>query len=207
MLCGVFNLGSLNLPPLSLNTLRDHLRINPDANRQAMAYRIAMIVEHLHSDVHSQVLVHGNINMDDVCIAGDTVLLAGLAHCGIEPVIAQPSSPGGCYYAPPGYITSLAPELVTNVRRTRQTDVYAFGMLVFEMYAGHAPFANLRPGEPLRASAMAQLGVGKRPQRSDITRLDFTDRMWELVTACWAQDPAARPSMANVCARLAAAGV
>ncbi|EJD51661.1 hypothetical protein AURDEDRAFT_159398 [Auricularia subglabra TFB-10046 SS5] len=189
--------------PASARTLRHHLAHNPGANLREIAYRVAKIVKHLHSCDDSQALVHGNINMDEIFLFGDAVLLTGFEHCGLNPVLCQDSpSPTEDLRDPPaGNITSLAPELIEKGRRTTQTDVYAFGMLVFEMYAGSGPFASINPRDPHRISAMVKLMTGKRPLRPENAHPEFTDGLWKLVTDCWEHDPAARPCMTNISVR------
>ncbi|EJD37928.1 hypothetical protein AURDEDRAFT_116667 [Auricularia subglabra TFB-10046 SS5] len=94
----------------------------------------------------------------------------------------------------------MAPELMRDEpeQRGTQTDVFAFGMLIFEVYSGREPFDHLA-----RRSAAVQLAMGRRPARTEISHGDFTLAMWHLVTACWAQDPSERPNMARVAAQLA----
>lgn len=99
---------------------------------------------------------------------------------------------------PRGRFTYIAPELLNEgSTRSCASDVFAFAVLAWEMYAGRPPF-------PERTAVMAILALskGERPQRAAMPRADFSDALWVLVTACWSQAPAARPGMSTVLARL-----
>ncbi|EJD51618.1 kinase-like protein [Auricularia subglabra TFB-10046 SS5] len=185
---------------LGCTSLREWISSHPEEDRRAALRCVVALLQFLHS----MGLVHGDLNTTNIFVHDNRVVLADLKHCGMGPVPACASgTEPGTYYAPPGLVLSMAPELVTGVMRTTETDVYAFGMLIFELYAGHGAFSELRPYDRSRVSAMVQLCNGKRPTREEILRPDFTDELWALTTECWAQEPSARPTMDEVCARIA----
>lgn len=114
---------------------------------------------------------------------------------------------GLCKIVPPGHIASLtnfqgerqgkypylAPELhEAGVVRSTATDVFAFAILVWEVYTGTPPFPNLGGGA---ISSMVRLSRGDRPRRSEVLDASFSGTLWRLVSGCWAQDPSARPTM------------
>ncbi|MET0627181.1 MAG: protein kinase [Acidimicrobiia bacterium] len=80
----------------------------------------------------------------------------------------------------------LAPEQVNGRTADARTDVYALGLLLFEMSTGHPPFG----GDTDIATAMARLTTSPpsiRAERPDVPRgLD------DLVHRCLARDPAQR---------------
>ncbi|WIA31103.1 hypothetical protein OEZ86_001129 [Tetradesmus obliquus] len=88
-----------------------------------------------------------------------------------------------------GTITHLAPErFETGSRLTPAVDIYAFGMLMFEAYTRHRPFANLHPAGILQAVAR-----GSRPEFPPGTPPPYQ----ALAEACWAQQSEQRPT-ANI---------
>jgi hypothetical protein len=68
------------------------------------------------------------------------------------------------------------------------------------MITGHAPFYELNAMQ-----AMMKIAQGHRPSRpldsGKISRV-MTDGLWELLDACWKQQPESRPSMSTVLRRL-----
>ncbi|KAL0960267.1 hypothetical protein HGRIS_011895 [Hohenbuehelia grisea] len=92
----------------------------------------------------------------------------------------------------------LAPEQfsLTSAAATFESDVFAFGMLGYELYSGHPPFYEHR--NPMMA-ALEVVG-GKRPGRP----VQMPDAVWTLIEECWQQDAGSRPAIGGVYARLAA---
>ncbi|EJD51648.1 kinase-like protein [Auricularia subglabra TFB-10046 SS5] len=184
---------------VSLSDLREWANQHPEEDHTVLLRRVAVLLQFLHS-VN---FVHGDLHATNIHLRGEMLSFVDMKYCGIEPVPAWPSGMTRRLYAPPGHLPSMAPELVRDELRTAKTDVYAFGMLIFELYAGHSAFSEVRPKDHLRVSAMARLCNSERPGRETIDRADFTDGLWELMTDCWAQDPSARPTMEEIYARLA----
>lgn len=92
----------------------------------------------------------------------------------------------------------MSPELVDptepgqlRVRPTRESDCYAFGMVVYEVLSGQAPFA--------RYSGFIVTRVvleGGRPDKPEgVPGGWFPDTIWELLGCCWEHQPANRPNL------------
>mmetsp|Transcript_21824 Transcript_21824/g.35001 ORF Transcript_21824/g.35001 Transcript_21824/m.35001 type:complete len:461 (-) Transcript_21824:15-1397(-) len=93
----------------------------------------------------------------------------------------------------------MAPEVRAGRAYGAPCDVYSFGMLLWEVFAGKVPLGGLRAAVRRRLPGRAN-GPRLRP------RVDpaWGDGVGALLAACWAQEPAARPGFAEVAARLAA---
>ena len=83
--------------------------------------------------------------------------------------------------------------------RTKSSDCYALGMVIYEVLSGHIPFYQY---ESLVAAWKVVKGERPgRPQRLDgATR--FTDDIWKVLGLCWAPLPQDRPSAKDVLKRL-----
>jgi serine/threonine protein kinase len=92
----------------------------------------------------------------------------------------------------------MSPELLypekfglTEKRPTVKSDIYALGMVVYEVLSGRVPFAAYRDPE-----VVSKVLDGKRPERprGDAGK-PFTDDIWEVLECCWEQQPKDRPSV------------
>ena len=95
----------------------------------------------------------------------------------------------------------MSPELLTSDqsgpnsgRLTKQSDCYAFGMVIYEVLSGRVPFSQLKHYTVIR-----KVMDGERPERPrGAEGALFTDELWHMVTQCWATQPESRPSVAAV---------
>lgn len=148
--------------------------------------------------VHQQGVVHRGIDPDAVLIveeAGDPHRvkvqdfgLAHLASVGDGPMITQQGERLGAFeYMAPEYIE----EEVLDVR----TDLYALGVMLFEMLSGQPPFVG-RAGEVMRKH------VYEAPWApSDLAEQPVPAWLDRLILALLAKNPAERPASGEVVAR------
>ncbi|EJD44358.1 kinase-like protein [Auricularia subglabra TFB-10046 SS5] len=182
-------------------TLRVYLDKYPQTDRLWLLLGVACALHYLHT--RQNPIIHGDLYIDNVLVASGG--LAKLSDFGMSTIVSPddpnlPTLPGG----PADYLLARAayeaPERHGDPHAPRSfaTDVFAFGMLVFHVYAGRRPFADL----PNDAAVIVEIFKGQRPERSEITRGDFPDALWELIQECWSQNPEDRPRMRDVRSRL-----
>ena len=102
----------------------------------------------------------------------------------------------------------MAPELLApekfgkkNCRPTQPADIYAFGMVIYEILTGRNPFYDQTYGQ--HQFTVSVLG-GKRPTKpEDMKTIGFGSGTWELVEECWKEEPTERPTTEQVIAHLA----
>ena len=79
-------------------------------------------------------------------------------------------------------------------RHTERSDCYAFGMVMYEVLSGRAPFS--------RDHGYAIIGGiinGKRPERPRGEKgMWFTDDIWSSLEHCWKPNPGDRPNIKEV---------
>ena len=95
----------------------------------------------------------------------------------------------------------MSPELLdpakfglTDGCSTKESDCYAFGMVIYEVLSGRSPFPSCGAG-----TVIMKVLDGERPMRlqgAEGTR--FTDAIWEMLERCWKPRPQDRPSVEAV---------
>ncbi len=121
-------------------TLRSRLETGPLAVRTAIEYAV-QIAEGLGA-AHDRGIVHCDLKPENVFLTGDgrvKILDFGLARrdATLTDKDTQELTSPGVVMGSPGYI---APERLTGQPATAQTDIFALGVLLYEMLAGSNPF-------------------------------------------------------------------
>ena len=144
--------------------------------------KIAVQVARALSFIHSQKIIHRDIKPENVHINSAGVVK--LMDFGIAKTEGLQMTRAGFVLGTPYY---MAPEQVTGCNVTEQVDVYAFGILLFELLTGVKPITGDTVerifyhilNEPLVLEPLHQAGV---PQA-----------VCDLVATCTAKSPAERP--------------
>ncbi|KAG6824352.1 hypothetical protein H0H92_007118 [Tricholoma furcatifolium] len=121
-----------------------------------------------------------------------------IADFGLASIL--PSSGGTLMYKAPEILDSEA-------YNTKETDIYAFGCVAYEVFAGKPPFANLRPHLIVR-----KVMDGHRPERPSAASPSWnvwglTEDVWTLIERCWHADPDSRPAIDELQQEIAASGI
>ena len=79
-------------------------------------------------------------------------------------------------------------------RRTKRSDCYALGMVIYEVLSGQVPF----PRCSVYAVVM-KVSAGERPERPQGTERNwFIESVWRMLERCWAPKRDDRPSIGDV---------
>ncbi|HET9693770.1 MAG TPA: protein kinase, partial [Steroidobacteraceae bacterium] len=136
--------------------------------------RLLPVVDAL-AQVHDAGWVHGDVKSANVLLDADG--LARLADFGSARRIGETAATGASPY-------SVSPERLDGAAAAAADDVYAFGVLLYELVSGHPPFyPDLTPAR-VREETPAPLAG--RPSPPEALRA--------LVARCLAKDPGARPA-------------
>jgi len=95
----------------------------------------------------------------------------------------------------------MSPELfdperfgVEDSRRTKSSDCYALGMVVYEVLSGQVPFLRCN-----KYVAIGKVLKGERPGRPQgAEKKWFIDDVWSMLGRCWEPKPGDRPSIEGV---------
>ncbi|KAG6827258.1 hypothetical protein H0H92_012595 [Tricholoma furcatifolium] len=203
---GIYRLGDVHkrlclVSPWMFNgNVYDFLKSRPGYNRTTLVFGVASGMQYLHDNG----VVHGDLKCLNILVTDYEQ--ACLADFGLSYVTDATGLRGQALssnHADVGTAGFEAPELVEsdeNVRRTEASDVYAFGMVCYEMFSALRPFGKVKP-----VAVVTKIMAGQQPSRPSgpgILERGLTDEMWAIMKSCWSRHPAQRPTAAEIVTRL-----
>ncbi len=162
-------------------------RICPEA-----ALLVMQPVAHAVAALHAGGYIHRDLKPENAIAAPDgtiTVIDLGLAW---RDGMTRHTDTGAAV----GSVGYMAPEQIEGRAIDAKADVWALGVMIYEMIAGKRPFARPRPAEEAAAALL-----GTCPKLTAADRRAGED-LGELIGRCFALDPAARPTAAELAAAL-----
>ena len=169
----------LSMELLEGETLSEHLRRKGALPIQE-ARPIAIAVIDALVAAHAAGIVHGDLKPNNVMLVGEgaarrpVVMDFGLAHTAQE---------GGIPAGAPGY---MAPEQFSGTETTPATDIYALGVMLYEMMTGRHPFPGLHSFEQAAQAART------RPENPRSVAPDLDRRWAAAILKCLQPEPAQR---------------
>lgn len=150
---------------------------------------IAQIVEGLE-DAHAKGIVHADLKLDNVLVETlrDGTTMPRLIDFGIAHFVGHAHArPLGepVITGTPDYV---APEVVRGATPTFASDVYAIGVMLYELVTGAPPFT----GGPATSVMCRKLESDAAPMTWRCPELDIPPEIDELVTRALSRDPARR---------------
>ncbi len=163
----------------SLRTLIKEGRTGDSAQKLQIAVQAARALEY----IHSQNIIHRDIKPDNIHVNAKGVVK--LIDFGIAKMQDLTRTRAGFVLGTPYY---MAPEQIRGEKLTPQVDVFAFGVLMFELFAGVKLF---------KASAVEEIFYQILSVPFDFTPLKVagvSDELYALIARCLEKDPAKRPA-------------
>ncbi|KAL5480710.1 hypothetical protein ACEPAI_9650 [Sanghuangporus weigelae] len=177
-----------------------YVQQKPDCNLLHIVIGIAQGLEYLHD----KGIVHSDIKSDNVLVSssGDALI----CDFGCSRIITASQSlakPSSGLKGTPRY---QAYELLTEggfKGYTKEADVWAFGMTVYELLARQRPYSHLSDSQVLLAIIRRELPQPPPSFTPSIWRDSGVNRtLWEVCQHCWIHDPPIRIDIATVLADL-----
>ncbi|PRW58809.1 kinase [Chlorella sorokiniana] len=148
------------------------------------------------SYLHSLGIVHGDLKPANVLLKGVRNSVRGF-QCKLGDFGLSRMLDGRSTYIQTGSLgtpTHAAPELLREGRLAVPADVYAFGVLAWELVAGEEAWRGQHPMQIILA--VTQQGARPPPL------LDCPPPLAALMAACWQEDPQRRPTFADLLPQL-----
>ncbi len=147
-------------------SLKEVIEAGPFSVEKAIHLSI-QIAEGLQA-AHSAGLVHGDIRPENILVVGEEAAGAKLKGFGIarlkEAGTAATLARSGMIIGIPPYI---APEQIQGEETSQRTDIYAFGVVLYEMMSGDVPFKAPTPAAVLMKH-LQQMPTPLRKLRKEI---------------------------------------
>ena len=183
-----------SMPYVDGDSLRQRLERGPLGTGEVIS--ILRDVARALAYAHGHGIVHRDIKPDNVLLSAGS---ATVTDFGIAKAISAARTDGGSHHATLTQIgtsigtpTYMAPEqAAADPDADHRVDIYAFGVMAYELLAGQPPFHGTTPAR-LLAAHMSETPRDLRSSRSDIP-----PALADLIMACLAKDPEARPQQAR----------
>ncbi|KAL5500981.1 hypothetical protein ACEPAH_9368 [Sanghuangporus vaninii] len=171
----------------------------PYVNRKKIIRRIAEGIRLLHS--YEPPIVHGDIKGANILVdqKGNPLL----ADFGLSKIMENLT--GMPFTQSSGVSESyrwFAPELCSAPGiLSPASDVFAFAMTVIELMTGQPPCSHIKRNPEV----LIKMQQGERPLRptsTEVIERGLDDKLWKILTRCWAAEPGERPTIHEVIAEL-----
>jgi serine/threonine-protein kinase len=170
--------------------LRRRLRADGPLPPAVAADVVAQVADAL-AYVHGRGIVHGDIKPGNILVPvdGSPVRLTDFGVARRIPVDDATDPGGRATHATPEYV---APEVVAGAPPRQSSDVYALGIVLYELLCGRTPYRGGSAAEVLRRHA----GCVPVPPPG------LPEPVWSVITDCLALKPADRPGTSTIANRL-----
>nr|XP_009791591.1 PREDICTED: RGS domain-containing serine/threonine-protein kinase A-like isoform X4 [Nicotiana sylvestris]XP_016440994.1 PREDICTED: probable serine/threonine-protein kinase DDB_G0272254 isoform X4 [Nicotiana tabacum] len=144
-----------------------------------MALDIARGMNYLHH--HNPPIVHRDLKSSNLLVDKNWTVKVGdfgLSRLKYETFLATKTGKGTPQW--------MAPEVLRSEPSNEKSDLYSFGVILWELATGKLPWDNLNPMQVIGA-------VGFMNQRLDIPK-DVHPQWASIIESCWHSEPQSRPS-------------
>jgi serine/threonine protein kinase len=166
-------------------SLRDHLSEHGPLPSGSVA-RLAAQVAAALTAAHELGVVHRDLKPDNILLEPeDGRWYARLTDFGVARVLTSPNAVVAAAH-------HLAPEILQGLPASPAADVYALGVLLYELVTGRPPFDSDSIPDLMRRQ---QEGNPERPA-------GISDQLWTVIASCLTRKPRLRPTAAELMTEL-----
>ncbi|CUA68576.1 hypothetical protein RSOLAG22IIIB_07953 [Rhizoctonia solani] len=173
--------------------LHEYLRKQPSADRYQLCVHLASGLEYMHS----RSTIHGDLKAANVLVSLD-----GIARLSdfdfsimseVSSLVFSESSNSRL-----GSLRWVAPEVLLEEvhKKTTQSDVYALGMTMLEIFTGDVPYPECR--QDFKVFKAIERGTLPTRPVEQIKDDEQGNKMWQLLLDCWKREASERPSSSQV---------
>ncbi|KAJ4979785.1 hypothetical protein NE237_010565 [Protea cynaroides] len=162
-----------------------------ERRRLNMAFDVAKGMNYLHR--HIPPIVHRDLKSPNLLVdIKYTVKVCdfGLSRFKANTFLSSKSAAGTPEW--------MAPEVLRDEPSNEKSDIYSFGVILWELMTLQQPWSNLNPSQVVAA-------VGFKGMRLEIPS-NVNPQVAALIKACWANEPWKRPSFSSIMESLRALG-
>ncbi|KAJ7446300.1 kinase-like domain-containing protein [Mycena latifolia] len=177
--------------PYIPNNARQFLKQQPTFDPAYILRDISLGLQYLHL----RKICHGDIKGINILVedSGRSLLCDfGLSRVKAD-ITARTTQVGNTIMA--GSRNWMAPELLTGSLPKLPSDIYAFGMTMYELYTDETPLASVAHTDFIEVVFRLRVRP-TRPHIDDGSKL--TDPLWTLAELCWLHDAMARPTAGKI---------
>lgn len=198
---GICRLGlnqiGLVAPCMANGNIMQYLKLHGGMRRLDLLRQVAEGLDYLHTVAN---IVHGDIKGENILVSHEGNAM--IADFGLSTTVVPGENPTATDICNKMSFHFAAPELInemlvvdseTHLRRSKTTfsDVYAFGMLVYQVYYGKRPWSHMT----LPQICLAHMdGVMPDMPLGSIQ----VNEVWSICTSCWTHAPSARPAAREI---------
>ncbi|XP_019444284.1 PREDICTED: serine/threonine-protein kinase CTR1 isoform X5 [Lupinus angustifolius] len=154
-----------------------------ERRRLSMAYDVAKGMNYLHK--RNPPIVHRDLKSPNLLVDKKyTVKVCdfGLSRLKANTFLSSKSAAGTPEW--------MAPEVLRDEPSNEKSDIYSFGVILWELATLQQPWNNLNPAQVVAA-------VGFKGKRLDIPH-DLNPQLASIIESCWANEPWKRPSFSSI---------
>jgi hypothetical protein len=152
----------------------------------SVAHGAACGVAHLHR----QGVIHRDIAARNVLLAGKRDLIAKVADFGMARLLSESVYDEQTTLNAVGPLKWMAPEQMERRAYSRASDVFAFGVLLYEIFKREVPWQGV--SNIITATKVVN------GERMDVSSRKIPREIASLMLECWAGEPDKRPSIKHV---------
>ncbi|CAE6426032.1 unnamed protein product, partial [Rhizoctonia solani] len=187
-------------PWMSNGNLHQYLQQNTDVNKSTLCAQVADGLTYMHGigiDMNAYFSqAHGDIKGANVLVSSNGV--PALTDFGNSDL--QERTLGFTQSTTGGALTLRwsAPEVINGVCACdKAADIYALGMTILEVFTSKQPFYYIKSESTVMVRVLTKKEIPRRPKAIPTNSWDG-DIIWNLLVACWSNEPGARPAGAVI---------